>query len=104
MVSQDKDMLSQITPVQNTQAAQDSRVSEGCSDSFAILDLAAFSEGNLSQEGMQRLATHVRQCETCRIQLASVIRDSQRSQSSGDKRSIVQLCTLIERDNKACAG
>lgn len=73
MASQQKDMLSQITPPQITQAVEGPMVSEGCSS--ATLDLAALGEGTLAQEGLQRLASHLHRCSTCRELFASLVKD-----------------------------
>ena len=51
---------------------------EDCS-TFAIHDLAALADGNLSEEGLRRLANHVLQCRTCRATLAALIEESQNS-------------------------
>ncbi|HEX8110866.1 MAG TPA: hypothetical protein VF516_24205 [Kofleriaceae bacterium] len=41
-----------------------------------MLDLAAWSEGNLSPHGMHRLASHVVRCRTCQLVVAAVVRDA----------------------------
>ena len=51
---------------------------EDCS-TFAIHDLAALADGNLSEEGLRRLASHIIQCRTCRATLAALIDESQNS-------------------------
>jgi len=50
--------------------------SETCADPSASLDLAALSEGNLSLQGMQRLASHVVRCRACQVALAAVVQDA----------------------------
>ncbi|HEX8110877.1 MAG TPA: hypothetical protein VF516_24260 [Kofleriaceae bacterium] len=74
-------MLSQNTPSQITQAAEDSMASDGCSS--AVLDLAAFSEGNLSDEGLRRLAGHLQQCSPCKALFASLAKDAESALRAG---------------------
>jgi anti-sigma factor RsiW len=49
---------------------------EDCS-TFSIHDLAALADGNLSEEGLRRLANHIPQCRICRATLAALIEESQ---------------------------
>jgi hypothetical protein len=42
-----------------------------CASSEALLDLAAFSEGNLSAAGRRRLTAHLARCRPCRLVLAA---------------------------------
>lgn len=49
---------------------------EDCSG-FAIHDIAALAEGNLSPGGMRRLARHIPGCATCGATLAVIIDDMQ---------------------------
>lgn len=49
---------------------------ESCTDPSATLDLAALSEGNLSPQGMHRLASHVVRCPVCQMVLAAVVQDA----------------------------
>ncbi len=44
--------------------------------SFAIHDLAALAEGNLSPQGRQRLAGHLRRCQTCMATLIAIVEDA----------------------------
>ena len=48
--------------------------SEGCSS--AVRDLAALSEGNLSEPGLRRLAGHLHGCAPCRALFASLAKDA----------------------------
>lgn len=41
-------------------------------EEFAILDLAALGDGNLSREGQRRLAHHATRCHTCRELIAMI--------------------------------
>ncbi len=81
MASQQKDM-SQNTPSQTPQAAEDSMASEGCSS--AVLDLAALSEGNLSEPGLRRLAGHLHQCSSCKALFASLVKDAESAPRTED--------------------
>jgi hypothetical protein len=45
---------------------------EICSNPFAMHDVAALCEGNLSQLGKYRLAIHLTRCQACRTALASL--------------------------------
>jgi hypothetical protein len=74
-------MRSQATPVQRVGNAEDSAASEVCSSPSAVLDLAALSEGNLSEDGLRRLAGHIRQCPTCAAVFASLHGESHRASS-----------------------
>lgn len=71
----------------NTRAAQIPGTSEGCASWSAAHDLAALSEGHLSEGGMRRLADHVCQCRACRVVLASLIGDLQEVESTGNHRA-----------------
>jgi hypothetical protein len=51
---------------------------------FAIHDLAALAEGNLSPDGMERLARHLRQCHACMATLAAIVDEAQPSEGTGD--------------------
>ena len=83
MASQQKGLLSQIMPSQNTQAVEDSMESEGCSS--AVLDLAALSEGNLSDEGLRRLAGHLHRCSPCRALYTSLVKDAESALRAEDR-------------------
>lgn len=43
---------------------------------FAMHDLAAVADGNLSPQGLQRLTDHLRRCPTCTATLAAVVEDT----------------------------
>lgn len=43
-----------------------------CASPEALLDLAAFSEGNLSAVRRHRLIAHLARCRTCRLVLAAL--------------------------------
>ena len=43
-----------------------------CASSEVLLDLAAFSEGNLSAAGRRRLVAHLARCRPCRLVLAAL--------------------------------
>jgi hypothetical protein len=75
MASQQKGLLSQITPLQTAHVAEDSTVSDDCVS--ATLDLAALGEGNLSGADLQRLAGHLHRCSPCRALFASLVRDAE---------------------------
>lgn len=45
---------------------------DSCASPEAMLDLAAFSEGNLSTAGRRRLFAHLARCQTCRQIMASL--------------------------------
>lgn len=55
---------------------------ESCPDPSAALDLAALSEGNLSPQGMDRLARHMVGCSACRTVLAMVVQEAQEVDST----------------------
>jgi hypothetical protein len=76
-------------------------IPDDCTRSSAIHDLASLSEGNLSDEGKRRLAGHVPHCAVCRTALASLIRDAQQSQSTGNHQ-IAWLASLAT--SALCAG
>lgn len=99
MASQQKDMLSQITPPQITQAVEGPVVSEGCSS--ATLDLAALGEGTLSQEGLQRLAGHLHRCSTCRALFASLIKDAERAPHAGDHDLVTGITAIGSGEHPA---
>jgi len=65
MASRQKHLRSQATPIQRASNAANSAASEVCSSPSAVLDLAALSEGNLSEDGLRRLADHIQRCPTC---------------------------------------
>lgn len=48
-----------------------SHVQDPCD--IAVHDMAASSEGNLSEEGQVRLANHTEQCSQCRLLLATLV-------------------------------
>lgn len=58
--------------------------SAACGDELAIHDAAALREGNLSREGIRRLADHLTRCESCRILIAAIVDDSLRAESTGN--------------------
>src|SRR5262245_34719957 len=70
--------LSRIQPLLAPHATPEPVALEDCS-TFAIHDLAALADGNLSEEGLRRLANHIPQCRTCRATLAALINESQNS-------------------------
>jgi hypothetical protein len=55
-----------------------------CDDPFAIHDAAALREGNLSPDGIRRLANHVVQCDSCKILIAALVVEAQRAESTGN--------------------
>lgn len=54
-----------------------------CTDVTAVHDAAALREGTLSPGGIQRLAHHLPQCESCRILVAGLVDDAQRAEWTG---------------------
>lgn len=58
-------------------ASLESVALDDCS-TFAVHDLAALADGNLSEDGLGRLARHIPQCRTCRATLAVMIEESRR--------------------------
>jgi hypothetical protein len=88
MASRQKGTLSQITPSQVMQA-EDSMASEGCSS--AVLDLAALSEGNLSEPGLRRLASHLHHCSPCRALFASLVKDAESAPRTEDHEAMSRL-------------
>jgi hypothetical protein len=74
MASRQKGMPSQPTTPQVAHGLEDSMTSEGCSS--AVLDLAALSEGNLSESGLRRLAGHLHHCAPCRALFAALAKDT----------------------------
>lgn len=75
MASQQKGLLSQITPLQTAHVAEDSTISDDCVS--ATLDLAALGEGNLSRADLERLAGHLHRCSACRALFGSLVRDAE---------------------------
>jgi anti-sigma factor RsiW len=69
-------------------------VTDDCS-SFAIHDLAALSDGNLSPEGIARLAGHLRRCETCMRTLAAIIEDAPSARGTNDVTEAAMLARTI---------
>jgi predicted anti-sigma-YlaC factor YlaD len=67
-------MPSQITVPQVAHAVEDFMTAEECSS--AMLDLAALSEGNLSETGRRRLSDHLRDCAPCRALFESLASDA----------------------------
>jgi hypothetical protein len=73
-------------------------IPEECS-SFAIHDLAALAEGNLSREGMKRLATHLPQCQTCTATLLAVVEDTQPGRGTGDHSLAAWLAVMATSED-----
>jgi hypothetical protein len=67
---------------------------------FAIHDLAALAEGNLSPEGVERLARHLRRCHTCMATLAAIVDEAQPSEGTAD----MELAAWIARAMAASDG
>lgn len=99
MASQQKDMRSQITRSQITQAVEDPMSSEGCSS--ATLDLAALGEGNLSQDGLQRLASHLHRCSSCRALFASLVKDAESAPPTGNHDRLTKVGAIGSGKNSA---
>jgi anti-sigma factor RsiW len=55
---------------------------------FAIHDLAALAEGHLSQDGLHRLARHLRSCHRCRATLALIVQDTELDHGSSAPRRL----------------
>lgn len=53
-----------------------------CDDVHAPHDLAALREGQLSSDGIRRLAAHVRRCATCQLVVATVVAETTRADST----------------------
>lgn len=56
-----------------------------CDDADAALDVAALQIGNLSDDGIARLAAHVVACESCRALVGILVRDALDVESSGER-------------------
>ena len=64
-------------------------------------DLAALTEGNLSPQGLRRLARHLVKCRTCQLVLISMIDDGQRVRATGSWRSPFQERPRSNRESAA---
>ena len=53
-----------------------------CDDVHAPHDLAALREGQLSSDGIRRLAAHLRRCATCQLVVATVVAETTRADST----------------------
>lgn len=77
-----------------------------CASSFALHDLAALSERNLSPAGRRRLAQHLATCDACRTVLASWLSD--RWTESGDapaaRRDVSTACYAYHGDSEPLRG
>jgi hypothetical protein len=83
MAFQRRGILLRSPLFENPQPAQVPVATDDC-EIFAIHDLAALAEGNLSPDGMRRLAGHIHECPTCRATLAAIVEDTQSSRGTGD--------------------
>lgn len=75
MASRQKGIPSQHTAPQVADAVDDSMAEEACSS--AVLDLAALSEGNLSDAGLRRLTGHLQHCGPCHELFTALTRDAE---------------------------
>lgn len=56
---------------------------DGCDDLYAPYDLTALQEGQLSADGIRRLARHVARCATCQIAVAMIVAEAAPAESTG---------------------
>lgn len=66
-----------------------------CSDPSAVHDLAALSEGGLSEDGMRRLALHLYQCGACRLVFTSMVSETTRAECT-DQHAIERVSALCK--------
>lgn len=67
---------------------------DDCAD-FAIHDLAALSEGNLSPEGIERLAGHLQHCEACVATLVTLVGDAAPARGTADVTAAANLVKTL---------
>jgi len=60
-------------------------IDDECS-TFAIHDLAALADGQLSDAGIQRLARHLPTCRTCMATLVALVEDSEPGEAPGTEK------------------
>jgi hypothetical protein len=72
--------------------------------SFAIHDLAALAEGNLSFEGQRRLTRHISHCRTCSATLAAIVEDARGRRGFGERDLASWLAAAGGRSNRGDGG
>ncbi|HEX8113408.1 MAG TPA: hypothetical protein VF516_37015 [Kofleriaceae bacterium] len=70
---------------------------------FAIHDLAALAEGNLSPQGLQRLAGHLRRCQTCAATLIAIVEDAHAG-PGGEPHRLADWLSSVPWGNAARPG
>jgi anti-sigma factor RsiW len=76
---------------------------EECS-TFAIHDLAALADGQLSQDGMRRLASHLPTCRTCMATLVALVEDIEHGEASGNHDLAALLAVANSARTAECGG
>jgi anti-sigma factor RsiW len=94
MMSQRRGVLLQHPWFQALEPAQVPVAIDECL-TFAVHDLAALAEGNLSQDGRRRLAAHLSRCHTCMATLHAIVEDTQPGRGSGDHSLAAWLATVV---------
>jgi len=70
------------------------RVTSGECAGFAIHDLAAVADGNLSPQGLQRLTDHLRGCPTCTATLVAIVEDGKARRGGESHRLAAWLAAV----------
>jgi anti-sigma factor RsiW len=103
MMSLKRSILLQPRLFPASRSSQASVTSEECW-SFAIHDLAALADGNLSQDGLRRLAGHLRRCQTCTATLAAIVEDARATRGSEGNRLAAWLAAAVRGEDVQLAG